>query len=139
MRALLDAGFLHGDCITVTGKTLAENLKDVPSIYSEQAKRGAAAEQADARYRAHRHPARQPRAGRRRRQGRGLEGQQDHRPRQSLRRRGSVLRGHSEQRQIKAGDVVVIRGEGPVGGPGMREMLSVTGALSVRAWATASA
>src|SRR5437764_377167 len=34
LRALLDAGFLHGDCLTVTGKTLAENLKDVPSIYS---------------------------------------------------------------------------------------------------------
>src|SRR5436305_5759697 len=36
MRALLDAGFLHGDCITVTGQTLAENLKDVPSIYSRK-------------------------------------------------------------------------------------------------------
>src|SRR5439155_10229203 len=35
-----------------------------------------------------------------------------------------------QKRQIQAGDVVVIRGEGPVGGPGMREMLSVTAALS---------
>ena len=35
LKALLDAGFLHGDCLTVTGKTLAENLKDVPSIYSK--------------------------------------------------------------------------------------------------------
>ena len=35
-----------------------------------------------------------------------------------------------QQRDIKPGDVVVIRGEGPVGGPGMREMLSVTAALS---------
>src|SRR5262245_62304191 len=34
LRALLDAGFLHGDCITVTGKTLAENLKDTPSVYA---------------------------------------------------------------------------------------------------------
>src|SRR4029079_17270776 len=34
LRALLDAGFLHGDCITVTGKTLTENLKDVGSIYA---------------------------------------------------------------------------------------------------------
>src|SRR5262249_12506770 len=33
MRALLDAGLLHGDCVTVTGKTIAENLKDVESIY----------------------------------------------------------------------------------------------------------
>src|SRR5215468_586227 len=38
MRALLDAGLLHGDCITVTGKTLAENLKDVPSIYARDQK-----------------------------------------------------------------------------------------------------
>ena len=51
LRALLDAGFLHGDCITVTGKTLAENLKDVPSIYSPQAGRHPAARQADARRR----------------------------------------------------------------------------------------
>src|SRR5579864_1791247 len=35
LRALLDAGWLHGDCMTVTGKTLAENLKDVPSIYAQ--------------------------------------------------------------------------------------------------------
>ena len=43
LRGLLDAGLLHGDCITVTGKTLAENLKDVPSIYQAQAGRGPAA------------------------------------------------------------------------------------------------
>src|SRR5213593_4826582 len=36
LRALLDAGMLHGDCVTVTGKTLAENLKDVPSIYASK-------------------------------------------------------------------------------------------------------
>src|SRR5436305_4585818 len=36
LRALLDAGFLHGDCVTVTGKTLAENLKQVPSVYSRK-------------------------------------------------------------------------------------------------------
>ena len=35
-----------------------------------------------------------------------------------------------QERQIKAGDIVVVRGEGPVGGPGMREMLSVTAALA---------
>ena len=32
MKELLDAGFLHGDCLTVTGKTVAENLKDVPKL-----------------------------------------------------------------------------------------------------------
>src|SRR5438105_5653445 len=36
LRALLDAGMLRGDCLTVTGKTLAENLKDVPSIYAKK-------------------------------------------------------------------------------------------------------
>ncbi len=36
LRALLDAGYLHGDCITVTGKSLAENLRDVPSVYSRK-------------------------------------------------------------------------------------------------------
>src|SRR4051812_22950440 len=36
LRALLDRGMLHGDCVTVTGKTLAENLKDVPSIYARK-------------------------------------------------------------------------------------------------------
>src|SRR5205085_2322211 len=34
LRALLDAGFLHGDCVTVTGKSIAENLREIPSIYS---------------------------------------------------------------------------------------------------------
>src|SRR2546423_4621965 len=36
LRALLDAGLLHGDCLTVTGQTLADNLKDVPSIYARK-------------------------------------------------------------------------------------------------------
>src|SRR5438477_567810 len=36
LRALLDAGFLHGDCVTITGKTLAENLADVPSVYARK-------------------------------------------------------------------------------------------------------
>ncbi len=59
----------------------------------------------------------------------GLKTRQDHRPgaRSSTARRRVSRR--SRQREIKPGDVVVIRGEGPVGGPGMREMLSVTAAL----------
>src|SRR5436305_10287581 len=36
LKALLDAGFLHGDCLTVTGKTLVENLKDVDSVYARK-------------------------------------------------------------------------------------------------------
>src|SRR5476651_2019446 len=38
LKALLEAGYLHGDCLTVTGTTIAENLKDVPSIYSREQK-----------------------------------------------------------------------------------------------------
>src|SRR5262249_42232235 len=34
LKALLEKGLLHGDCLTVTGRTIAENLKDVPSVYS---------------------------------------------------------------------------------------------------------
>ncbi len=128
MKALLDAGFLHGDCLTVTGKTLAENLKDVPSIYSHPqhvvlpidkplhktghivilhgnlAPEGAVAKVA------------------------GLK---------VCKMTGSAKVFDGEEacfaaiqaRKIQPGDVVVIRGEGPVGGPGMREMLSITGAL----------
>ena len=50
-------------------------------------------------------------------------------PGEGLRRRGGVLRGDPGTARSRPGDVVVIRGEGPVGGPGMREMLSVTAAL----------
>ena len=38
MKALLDGGYLHGDCITVTGKTLAENLREVESVYARPQK-----------------------------------------------------------------------------------------------------
>jgi dihydroxy-acid dehydratase len=128
LRALLDAGFLHGDCLTVTGKTLAENLKNVPSVYSRPqkiirplaeplAKKGhiailrgnLAPEGAVAK----------------------LAGLKVHK----ITGPAKVFDGEEacfeaiQARKIKAGDVVVIRGEGPVGGPGMREMLSITGAL----------
>ncbi|MBL8798420.1 MAG: dihydroxy-acid dehydratase [Planctomycetia bacterium] len=129
LKALLEAGMLHGDCITVTGKTLAENLKDIPSIYRNPkqtvvlplekplhasghivilhgnlAPEGAVCKIA------------------------GLKSTKITGP-------AKVFDGEEKcfqaiaSRQIKAGDVVVIRGEGPVGGPGMREMLSITGAL----------
>ncbi len=95
-----------------------------------QAGRGPAAGTAAARDRAHGHPARQPGAGRR--------GGQGGRPEDAASITGpaKVFDGEEacfaaiQQRQIKPGDMVVIRGEGPVGGPGMREMLSVTAALS---------
>ena len=128
LRALLDAGFLQGDCITVTGQTLAENLKDVPSIYAKPQKivmpldkplaakghiailhgnlapDGAVAKLAGLKMHRITGPARV------------FDGEE-------------ICFEAIQARKIQAGDVVVIRGEGPVGGPGMREMLSITGAL----------
>jgi dihydroxy-acid dehydratase len=129
MRALLDAGFLHGDCLTVTGTTIAENLKEVPSIYTRKqdvikpinaplhatghiiilrgnlAPDGAVAKVAGVKKRSITGPAQV------------FDGEE-------------ACFAALQERQIKAGDIVVVRGEGPVGGPGMREMLSVTAALS---------
>ena len=127
LRELLDAGLLHGDCLTVTGKTLAENLADLdpPAPDGEVV-----------------HPLRDPI------HAEGgivvLRG--------SLAPKGAVVKvaGLDSDRfegtarvfdgedaameavlggTINAGDVVVIRYEGPKGGPGMREMLAVTGAM----------
>ncbi len=127
-RALLDAGLLHGDCLTCTGATLAENLKDVPSIYQRRqtvvlplekpmhpsghlvvlhgnlAPEGAVAKVAGLKQRRITGPARV------------FDGEE-------------ACAAAIQERRVKAGDVVVIRGEGPVGGPGMREMLAVTAAL----------
>lgn len=129
LKALLDAGFIHGDCLTVTGKTIAENLKDVPSIYARKqevvkpvnapmhptghiiilkgnlAPEGAVAKVAGLKNRKITGPAKV------------FDGEE-------------ACFEALQKRDIKAGDVVVVRGEGPVGGPGMREMLSVTAALS---------
>jgi len=127
MKTLLDAGLLHGDCLTVTGRTLAENLANVAPypegqtivrplddpikpdshlavLYGNLAPGGAVAKIS------------------------GKEG---------LRFSGPARVFHSEEEALRAilggavvaGDVVVIRYEGPKGGPGMREMLSPTGAI----------
>jgi dihydroxy-acid dehydratase len=128
MRALLDAGLLHGDCPTVTGKSLAENLADVKSVYAKPqrvvlpldkpmfdhgiivvlngnlAPEGAVAKVAGLKERSITGPAKV------------FDGEE-------------ACFQAIQARKIVAGDVVVIRGEGPVGGPGMREMLSITGAL----------
>ncbi len=130
MKRLLDHGLLHGDCLTVTGKTLAENLagvQDYPDgqeivcsfdapikpdshlavLYGNLAPDGAVAKIT------------------------GKEG---------LYFEGTARTFHSEEEalqaildsKIKKGDVVVIRYEGPKGAPGMREMLSPTGAIMGR-------
>ena len=127
MQELLDAGLLHGDCLTVTGKTIAENLADLdpPEPDGEVV-----------------HPLSDPIHA----QG-GIAVL-----RGSLAPNGAVVKvaGIDELRfdgaarvfdgeelamdailagEIEPGDVVVIRYEGPKGGPGMREMLAVTGAM----------
>ncbi|MDR3529813.1 MAG: dihydroxy-acid dehydratase [Rhodopila sp.] len=126
IKALLDGGLLHGDCLTVTGKTLAENHKDVVfpadqdviypvsnaisptggvvGLKGSLAPDGAIVKVA------------------------GLH---------NLRFEGAALCFDSEEeayaaveaRAYKEGDVIIIRYEGPKGGPGMREMLATTGAI----------
>ena len=130
MKMLLDKGLLHGDCLTVTGKTVRENLKDVKPypdgqqiirpfdnpikkdghlviLYGNLAPQGAVAKIT------------------------GKEG---------MSFTGCAKVFESEETALKAilagkvgkGDVVVIRYEGPRGGPGMREMLSPTSAIMGR-------
>src|SRR5688500_15637004 len=127
MKMLLDEKLLHGDCLTVTGKTIAENLKRVKPypkgqeiirpfsnpikadshlvvLYGNLAPKGAVAKIS------------------------GKEG---------LTFRGKAIVFENEQDalaaildgSVKKGHVIVIRQEGPVGGPGMREMLSPTSAV----------
>jgi dihydroxy-acid dehydratase len=127
MKALLDAGLLHGDCMTVTGRTLAENLAEIAPpdpdgaiihamndpihrtgglaiLRGSLAPEGAVVKSA------------------------GFDGD-------SFVGTARVFDGEQgamdavTEGTLKAGDVVVIRYEGPVGGPGMREMLMVTGAI----------
>jgi dihydroxy-acid dehydratase len=126
LKALLDAGLLHGDCMTATGKSMAENLKDVVFPTDQ-----------DVIYPVSR--AISPTGG-----VVGLKGNLApdgaivkiagmHK----LRFEGSALCFDSEEeafaaiqnRAYKAGDVIVVRYEGPKGGPGMREMLSTTAAI----------
>jgi len=126
MKALLDGGFLHGDCITVTGKTIAENLADVSFPTNQDIVRTTAEPLS-------------PTGG-----VVGLRG--------NLAPEGALVKvagmkvlkftgtarcfdceedafAAVERRDYKEGDVLVIRYEGPKGGPGMREMLATTAAL----------
>ena len=126
MKQLLDAGLLHGDAMTVTGKTLAENLDefggepDNKVIYPVSSPRsptgglvilkgnlapeGAVIKVSGTKHTAHEGPARV------------FDGE---RPAFD-----AIING-----EITHGDVVVVRYEGPKGGPGMQEMLAVTGAI----------
>jgi len=127
LRILLDAGYLHGDTLTVTGKTMAENLADINPPLADGsvlfpvdkpmstdigitilggtlATEGAVCKTA----------------------GIGIESFEG--PARVFEREQAAMEA-LENGTIQAGDVVVIRYEGPTGGPGMREMLMITGAI----------
>ena len=127
MKTLLDGGLLHGDCMTVTGKTLAENLENVK--FNTEPEGRLSGLDPD-----HRRPAAWSACkGTLAPDGAivkvaGLKQAAVPRPGARVRLRGGRFAA-VEPRQYKEGDVIVIRYEGPKGGPGMREMLSTTAAL----------
>ena len=128
MKYLLQQGLLHGDCLTVTGKTLKENLKDIPDLdfsdqqiirpvsdpikptghlqilYGNLAEQGSVAKIS------------------------GKEGNRFEGPAKVFDGEFELINGINSGK-IKAGDVVVIRYVGPKGGPGMPEMLKPTSAI----------
>ena len=127
MRALLDAGLLNGDCLTVTGKTVAENLADIAPpdpdgeilratkdplaatggitiLRGSLAPEGAVVKNAGVPVDSFEGTAR-------------------------VFEREQAAMAALEDGTIQAGDVIIIRYEGPKGGPGMREMLMITGAI----------
>jgi dihydroxy-acid dehydratase len=127
MKAMLDEGLLHGDALTVTGKTLAENLKDldpdpvdgtvihrfddpihetggITVLHGSIAPEGAVVKSA------------------------GFTGNVFEGPARVFERERAAMDA-LEAGGIQKGDVVVIRYEGPKGGPGMREMLAITAAI----------
>jgi dihydroxy-acid dehydratase len=127
MKALLDAGLLHGDCLTVTGRTMAENLAEIAPpdvdgviirelskpihktggltiLHGSLAPEGAVVKSAGFDDDVFEGTARV------------FDGER-------------AAMDALEDGRIVAGDVVVIRYEGPKGGPGMREMLAITGAI----------
>ncbi|MEY3561490.1 MAG: dihydroxy-acid dehydratase [Actinomycetota bacterium] len=127
MKALLDAGLLHGDVLTVTGKTMAENLSQINPpdpdgkiiremnnpihktggisiLKGSLAPEGAVVKTA------------------------GFDLEKFEGPARVFEREAAAMEALTKG-EIRAGDVVVIRYEGPKGGPGMREMLAITGAI----------
>jgi len=127
MKMLLDAGMLHGDCLTVTGETLAENLKNVKP-YDEDQKIIMPLDS----------PIKKDSHLRILRGNLALEGSVAKiTGKEGLKFQGSAKTFACEEDALQAvlkdkiveGDVIVIRYEGPKGGPGMREMLAPTSAV----------
>ena len=128
MKILLDGGLLHGDCLTISGQTIAEVLKDVPSQPRADQK---VIRTLDNPIYPHGHLA--ILKGNISPEGcvakiTGLKNPSITGPARVFESEDDAMVAIMAQ-QIKAGDVVVIRYEGPKGGPGMREMLAPTSAL----------
>ncbi|MFI5355890.1 MAG: dihydroxy-acid dehydratase [Opitutales bacterium] len=133
MKLLLDRGLLHGDCLTVTGETMAQSLKDVAPYPSYP-------DQQDI-IRPWDQPIKKETHLRVLRGNLAPDGAVGKiTGKEGLYFKGTAKVYESEEAALKGvfggdvvkGDVVVIRNEGPVGGPGMREMLSPTSALAGR-------
>ena len=127
MKYLLENGFLQGECLTVTGKTVAENLRDVPGLREGQA----VIRPLDQPFKATGHI--QILRGNLAPGGAvakitGKEGEHFSGPAKVYESEEDMLAG-LEEGEIAKGDVVVIRYEGPKGGPGMPEMLTPTSAI----------
>ncbi|MFY8025552.1 MAG: dihydroxy-acid dehydratase, partial [Sediminibacterium sp.] len=128
MKYLLAKGLLHGDCLTVTGKTLAENLANVPDLDFDQQKIILPIE---APLKATGHL--QILYGNLATKGSvakisGKEGELFEGPARVFDGEQALIEG-IQSGKIREGDVVVIRNVGPVGGPGMPEMLKPTSAI----------
>ena len=127
LKSLLDAGLLHGDCLTVTGKTMAENLVDIaPPDPDGEILRATSKPMALGGGITILNGSLAPDGAVTKVAGVGVaefEG-----PARVFDREQSAMVA-LENGTIQAGDVVVIRYEGPKGGPGMREMLMITGAI----------
>jgi len=127
LKLLLEAGRLHGDCMTVTGRTLAENLRDVPSLAAgQQVVRGFDAPIAPSGHIKVLHGNLAP--GGAVAKLTGKEGLSFTGPARVFDGEWDVNAALAEGK-VQKGDVVVIRYEGPRGGPGMPEMLKPTSAI----------
>jgi dihydroxy-acid dehydratase len=127
LKALLDAGLLHGDCLTVTGKTMAENLAEVnPPDPDGEILKATSNPMATTGGITILGGSLAPDGAVTKVAGVGVEVFEG--PARVFEREQSAMQA-LEDGTIQAGDVVVIRYEGPKGGPGMREMLMITGAI----------
>jgi dihydroxy-acid dehydratase len=127
LKILLDAGYIHGDTLTVTGKTMAENLADInPPLADGDVLRGIDRPLSTDVGITILGGSLTPEGAVCKTAGIGITSFEG--PARVFEREQSAMDA-LENGTIQAGDVVVIRYEGPKGGPGMREMLMITGAI----------